>query len=384
MSKFDSLKLSVEALSGGKNTVVLDDLGMPSVMVRIPKFNLSDVIDGAPNTTHPAFIVDGVVKDEILISKYQNIVVNDRAYSLPMKDPRVYVNFDQAVQYCKNKGAGWHLMTNAEWTAIALWCKKNGYMPRGNNYCGGEHSALHEVGVQTYDWLLDYNWNNRANEFDGTKYHHTGRVATGSGSAAWAHDGTNEGIFDLNGNVWEWTAGLRLKNGEIQIVKDNDAAMANADFGDTSSWWKAVLQDGNLAAPGTASTLKIDNTTPGTADKDGNNVGGDPIINTVRDNPNYTGGDVNEYYRYSHCNFETLAAKSGVTVPTLLKALGIAPVDASCGGDGFWVRNYGERLPFRGGGWGHGSAAGVFALNLHYLRSYSGNNFGFRSAFVNL
>lgn len=371
MSKFDSLKLSVEALSGGKNTVVLDDLGMPSIMVKIPKFNLSDVIDGAPNTTHPAFIVDGVVKDEILISKYQNIVVNDRAYSLPMKDPRVYVNFDQAVQYCKNKGAGWHLMTNAEWAAIALWCKKNGYMPRGNNSYGKDASAPHEKGVVTYKYT--------SNDVE-----YDGRVATGSGSAAWAHDGTNEGIFDLNGNVWEWTAGLRLKNGEIQIVKDNDAAMANADFGDTSSWWKAILQDGNLAAPGTASTLKIDNTTAGSSTQDSGDNGGDPILNITRDNPVYTGGDVNEYYRYSHCLFETLAAKSGVTVPTLLKALGIAPVDAECGSDGLWVRNYGERLPLRGGNWNDGSGAGGFALGLYYLRSNSSDSIGFRSAFVNL
>ena len=93
---FDDMKLSVEALSGGKNTVLLDDQGMPSIMVRIPRFNLNEVIDGAPNTPHPAFIVNGVVKDEIFISKFQNIVLNDRAYSLPFKDPRTSVNFDQA------------------------------------------------------------------------------------------------------------------------------------------------------------------------------------------------------------------------------------------------------------------------------------------------
>ena len=30
MPNFDDLKLSIEALSGGKNTVLFDDLGMPS------------------------------------------------------------------------------------------------------------------------------------------------------------------------------------------------------------------------------------------------------------------------------------------------------------------------------------------------------------------
>ena len=33
MANFDDMKLAVEALSGGKNTVLLDDRGMPSIMV---------------------------------------------------------------------------------------------------------------------------------------------------------------------------------------------------------------------------------------------------------------------------------------------------------------------------------------------------------------
>ena len=60
MSNFDDMKLAVEALSGGKNTVVFDDIGMPSVMVVIPKMVSNALITGALETTHPAFIVDGV------------------------------------------------------------------------------------------------------------------------------------------------------------------------------------------------------------------------------------------------------------------------------------------------------------------------------------
>jgi presenilin-like A22 family membrane protease len=60
LANFDNLKLSVEALSGGKNTVILDDIGMPSIMVVINKLYLDDIIAGAPHTVHPAFIVNGV------------------------------------------------------------------------------------------------------------------------------------------------------------------------------------------------------------------------------------------------------------------------------------------------------------------------------------
>lgn len=105
---YDMLKLAVEGLSGGKNTIILDDRGMPSFMVRIPKFKISDVIDGATQDTHPAFIVDGAEKDFVYISKYQNIVKDDRAYSLPLMDPKVYMNFDQAKLYSENKGPGFH------------------------------------------------------------------------------------------------------------------------------------------------------------------------------------------------------------------------------------------------------------------------------------
>lgn len=58
LSNFDTLKLAVETVHPN-NTVLLDDMGMPSVMVRIPKFKISDVIDGGSSVTHPAFIVGG-------------------------------------------------------------------------------------------------------------------------------------------------------------------------------------------------------------------------------------------------------------------------------------------------------------------------------------
>lgn len=74
-------------------------------MVAIPKFYLDEVNDGASHTVHPAFIINGVEQDLIYISKYQNIVENGRAYSLPMKNPQTGMNFDQAYDYCKAKGA---------------------------------------------------------------------------------------------------------------------------------------------------------------------------------------------------------------------------------------------------------------------------------------
>lgn len=157
MTNFDDLKLAVEALSGGMNTVRLDDLGMPSILVPFPKLKYSDVITGGTQDPLPAFLVDGQEKDVIHVSKYQNIIVNDRAYSLPMKDPAASLDFDRALTVCRNKGAGWHLNTNALWAAIALWCKKNNTMPHGNNNYGQDTAFTHEKGVPTYKYASGEN-----------------------------------------------------------------------------------------------------------------------------------------------------------------------------------------------------------------------------------
>jgi len=69
----------------------------------------------------------------------------------------------------------------------------------------------------------------------------------------------------------------------------------------------------------------------------------------------------------------------------LLKLLGLMPPGGELEGDGFWLRNFGERLPLRGGSyWGYESGAGVFALYLFDPRAHSNLGVGFRAAFVNL
>ena len=343
MSNFDAIKLSVEA-SMPNNTVLFDDKGMPSIMVKIPKFKISDVIVGGSETTHPAFIVDGVEKDFIYISKYQNTVIDDRAYSLPMQDPRASVNFDQAKQFCENKGKGWHLMTNAEWAAIALWCLKNGYMPRGNNNYGADHSAAHERGVATTIGS------------DGK----TNRVATGSGPVTWAHNGDSSGIYDLNGNVNEWVGGFRLNAGEIQVIPNNDAAVTGTNQTATSPLWKAITKAGNLVAPGSSGSLKFDNPLK--------------LVETITGTPGA-----------SSSVFQNLTKSETIeTIPEILKSLGLYPAGADLGGDSIYIDSSSERLACRGGNWSNTTTAGVFFLYALYPRSIVHTFVGFRAAFVDL
>lgn len=348
MPNFDDLKLSIEALSGGKNTVLFDDLGMPSVMVPFPKLKMSDLIAGGSENIHPAFSVDGVEKSVIYVSKYQNIVLNERGYSLPMRDPRARLNFDQAVAYCRNKGKGWSLTPYSLWSAIALWCRKNGTMPRGNNNYGADHAYGHEKGVPTY--------------YESGKI---ARCATGSGPNTWNHNWMPDGIADLNGNVWEWCAGMRLMNGEIQIIPYANCMAADASMGASSTLWKAIAADGTLVEPGTAGTLKY---------------------NYVSGHIQLTSGDITPEDTWRGDTYQNMTLDSALTVPEIAKALLIYPDEpgGDYGGDGHYMNNSGERLPICGGRWLSTSDAGVFYVYLSDPRSNSGAGIGFRSAYCEL
>lgn len=337
------------------NTLLYDDKDIPSLMVRIPKFKISDVVEGGAACTHPAFVIDNIEYDEIYISKYQNVIIDHRAYSLPMQDPEVNIDFNQARIACENKGNGWHLMTNAEWAALALWCRKNKTIPRGNNNYGSNIYFPDEKGTSRYKYLKDGE-------------EKVGRVATGSGPVSWAHDGSKNGIYDLNGNIFEWLAGVRLYRGEIQIIKDNDAAITGLNQGIKSDLWKAIMPDGSLVRPGIKGTLKFD----GTGER-GSGVA--KITSSIESRSNGTTS--------ASSVFESLLAE--IEVPETLKNLCIFPYDCQAyGEDKIFVRNVGVRNMSRGCDWDDGSASGVFSCFLCDDEMYTGIDAGFRSAFMKL
>lgn len=365
--------VAVRLLSGGTNEAIYNDIGLPSIMVRKDKKLISEVISGGSGSVFPAFRIDGVEIPAFYISKFQNIVHKGRAYSLPMQDPTASsvatadrgaapsnsVNFDNCKIWCEANGPGFHLPTIAEYAFIALESRNRGTMPRGNNNYGKDHSAAWEQGIPTY--ILS----------DGR----IGRVATGSGPVSWSDNWQEDGIWDLNGNVYEWQGGYRTVDGEIQIIPDNNAAKQISQSS-SSSLWKAILPDGTLVDPGTPGTLKWDYSDPVPP-------GGTSSYGFRLNTQLVNEADNNDAYGSN--SFAALTAAEGVNVPEILKVLALMPADSgSHGGDSVYMRNKGERLVYRGGSWYNPSYAGVFSAYGGTPRSYASTNIGFRSAYVDL
>lgn len=357
----DELRAAVEAASGGQQTVLYTASGQPSIMNVIPKFNLEDIDASLGVGVHPAFIVGGVEKSELFVGAYPGIAKNDEFLSLPGVEPTVSLNHDAFVDLARRAGPGWHCITNAEWAALALWCWKNKFFPRGNTDYGRSHTATWETARRI----------NKALPGDSSS---TGRTLTGSGPVSWRHDNSPNGISDLYGNIHEWTIGVRLVDGEIQVIPDNDAALSTTNFGRSSTAWRAILaKTGELVAPGTVGTIKYDAT---------QTVGGNVVVSNMVKNHQGPIGDDSVGGTSAVSDFSTLEVM-GLTVPPVMKALALYPVSSAGVDDSrLNVRNFGERFFLRGGYWGSGANSGLFSANIIYGRGNSFSSAGSRPAFI--
>ena len=331
MANFDSLKFATEGISGGKTTIIMDNVDLPSFMNPFYKMTNAQLFGGS-EVVHSAWKQGTVEKEVFYASKFINCVVDGRAYSWPNVIPAHSYDFDTEMGFCNAKGLHWHQMSFAEWAAIVHLMHKTGYEPRGNTNYGKSHSHTYEVGAKDS----------------------TGRTATGSGPVTWNHDGTPGGICDFVGNVWKRLSGSRIVNGEIQIMEGNAPAL-QVSHADASTAWKAIKPDGSLVAPGTSGTLRFNAS---------GNIGTAVVT---------TGA--------SSKAFSAIAAADSITLPEIIRELLLAPVEGVANVGNFWWNLEGERVPFRGGSYHDTSNAGASALGLNDLRSNVDGDFGFFSAY---
>lgn len=308
-----------------RNVVVFDNAGKPSIMVKVDKFRNHDYLPGGSDAVHPMFIIDDEEFDEIYISQFHNTIINGRAYSLPFMQPATNITLEEAAAACFAKGEGWHLLTVAEQAGLILESQFKNTPPHGNTNWGADFNHPEEKGI-LYD---------RA------------RTLTGSGPDTWTHDHTPYGVHDVAGNVWEWVAGLRLLNGEIHLIDNNNAAN-KIDTSKESPLWKPITADGK--------TIKF-------------STAGDKLKLTTEEAGKGWDG----------CPWSDLEIE--IEVPEIMLALALCPPTGKEWPGWIFADTNGERLPFRGGSFSCPTTAGLPALYLFYPRSVSRNRFGFRAAY---
>lgn len=248
------------------------------------------------------------------------------------------------------------MITAAEWGFLALLAKKRGTIPKGNTNFGKDSSESLYLAIPT--------------SREGDK---TGRTATGTGPLTWSDTGDATGAFDLNGNVWEWCAGIRLVRGELQVIPYNNAADPTVDMGAASTAWKALN-----ATAASYNDLYI---TPNGAGTTSGSVKLDFVDNHWHFAPSVTSAeDATRTHRF---NLTTASGLSDFCL-THLQALALFPEDNENAGY-FYVNNgANEMLMHRGGGYSSGGG-GIFSIHLDHPRSdTSGSAFGFRATFVEL
>ena len=334
----DAERYALERASGGRQTIIRDAAGAANVMFVLPRFTYADLGMSADMGSGDVTAFDfgsGSIKSEIFIGAY--LASGSGAVSAPRQDPRGSVTHTDARNACTAKGAGWHLMTAHEDAAIALWCMANGYEPIGNTYYGRSHDKT---------WLIGDRADGKApGDASGL-----GHAQTGSMGPEANHDKSTHGIADLVGNMWEWRDGFLLQDGRFKISAHNTQAETNWSFIDAY----------------------LDASSP---------TGGAPILSNQIINRLGTIGDNANNGNGASSDWRAMTKSGGYVSNQLLRRLLLEPSLALPQGR-IYMRNFGERLPFRGGTWYDGAYAGLAAVGLSYARWDADGLTGFRPAFA--
>lgn len=215
------------------------------------------------------------------------------------------------------------MMSQAQRAAITIWTRYQVITlskpwPRGNNLfgqdCDDKTVVFSPAGA------------------DGFTLGQSGtfRSLGGSGGSKTSHNLDPSGVFDLNGNCWEWQDGMKMVNNIYNLIPFGKAAGQPKYAGNNQDVGEADWINTGVAAPGTQPFANI---------------------NMTQD---------------------------------YLKSLTLAPVNVGgdYNSDYFWIDPNGERVPICGGNWGASSNAGLYALSLYSPRSFVDYYVSWRPAFV--
>ena len=376
----NSLANELFRLSEGKNEVIFDKLGRPSIMVNFyadeksrceylaSSNTLFDSAETGLPKIHPAFLIDNAPIAGFRLGKYQACRINGTNYavSLYRLPPAYYISEPGAFSLIDSANAGAyagddiHMMTLSEFAYIGLLSAREAFQCRGNDSSGKSHLVTSESGEP-----CGYVYN-------GNPIH----TKTGTGPLQWRHDGTPFGVSDLRGNVSEWCAGYRCYGGEMRFIPDNNAAkkgLVASDHLITSALYKSLLEANVFGDVANADSMKYDYILdPGTesGSKSGIQVCKTLTYQQQNGNP------------YAVVALSGMTAASGLTVPGYLKLMLMYPLLTGTPQGTAYMRNTAgtEYGAHRGGYWDGNSYAGFGYSIGSSSPSYTSHNIGFRVA----
>jgi len=303
--------------------------------------------------------------------------------------PWRYIDSLDARKAAAALGTGCHLITAFEWSSLAYWGLEHGYLPRGNN--ANSDPPADQFGEEG---LLDEACHTRNGDWH--------CALTGSGPTTWALGGGTSGVWDLNGNMWEWTDGLLLLPASLSddsttphtitgaggagyclILANFEVSLAKAPYGASTATAAGSLTDSNKAwtadefigcwlydAAGDLFYIDDNDATSVTIDGSDTPTSGPYTILKLEETDITSGMS-------SGNRILTLQSDADLE-PLAIPATSDATGSGTYGNDGYWFDDTALRAALRGGYWSGGVRAGVFALTLNGAPGYSLNSIGLR------
>lgn len=372
--------------------------------VYIPNFTTADVagvtfggfeIDKYPCSQPSAVNAAGTGWYDVAHSGNAGVVPGISRPGVPVWD---YITFPQAMIAAANKGKGWHLTSAFEWASLAFLAKKlssddtRSWPGGGNNNVDPPADAVTATEIALLDLHL---------HAENNTYH---RALPGSGPKTWSHNQQANGVFDLNGLVWEWVLLMMNTSGHAYVPANIKVTYQESPYG------RGTISGSGGAAP----TLTCDGSGVNwakawTVDEFNSacycyiaeaSSGAGAFYAVTANTANtavLTNGDAPGNGTATFCIFKLIATDisggctSGQKIVTLRDAdadLKYFAIPATTDGTG--VNGYGNdvyhydksavRAAIRGGNFSSAAAAGVFALALGNAPSAAYDNVGFRAA----
>ena len=273
---------ALQRFYSGMNNVVLRDASQrPSVFVKHYKQTSQSLDSRLPNHTHPAFIYTDSEGQEvedpyILIGKYLNSDIgNDKLYSLPnaevamVIDTRLSVDYNTIVSKLRGEFSTVTGMTVADHGLLMLLAHKNNWVSHGNNRSGCDYRQGEgwspAINYKTGDLVIHkgYRWKctinpslnqqppispgswEKVEKIGGTMDSQGKFTLTGSGPVNWYLLSDPELESDVQGQGDCILYGIRLVDGQIQILPNNVAGDSSTNISTVYRLTK-IVQGGNM------------------------------------------------------------------------------------------------------------------------------------------